>query len=349
MKRGLGAGLCLLLPLCACTPPRVRQDEPPQPRLETGFTELSPLSRSDELLRRLLSPLLSREARQALAATGTALREQVVDPQRERFLVYLPSSAPPASGYGLLVFVSPWPEAVLRQDWLPVLERHHLIFVSAENAGNDADVLDRRIPLALLAYENIHRRYPLDPERVYVGGLSGGARVALRIALGYPDIFRGALLNAGSDPIGEPPLFLPPAELFHRFQESTRLVYLTGEHDEGVLRDDRTSRQSMLDWCVFNLDVETMPGRGHDFADAVGLAHALEALERPAVVDPAPLEQCRGRVLRELSAKLADANAALARGEHDIAHKEIEAIDLHYGGLADPAIFELNADLDARQ
>ena len=67
-------------------------------------------------------------------------------------------------------------------------------------------------------------RYPIDPKRVYVGGLSGGSRAAEMTALAYPDVFRGALLNAGSDPIGgEAGIYLPPAELFRRFQE-TKLV-----------------------------------------------------------------------------------------------------------------------------
>ena len=39
-------------------------------------------------------------------------------------------------------------------------------------------------------------------------------------------------MNAGSDPIGgEVGIYLPPAELFRRFQE-TKLVYVTGESDE---------------------------------------------------------------------------------------------------------------------
>jgi poly(3-hydroxybutyrate) depolymerase len=52
--------------------------------------------------------------------------------------------------------------------------------------------------LALIAAQNAMAQYSVDPQQVYIGGFSGGSRVALRLALGYPDVFHGALLNAGS-------------------------------------------------------------------------------------------------------------------------------------------------------
>ena len=55
----------------------------------------------------------------------------------------------------------------------------------------------------VLAAYNVMKRYAVDPQRVFVSGFSGGARVAMRLALAYPDLFRGALMDAGSDPIGD--------------------------------------------------------------------------------------------------------------------------------------------------
>ena len=54
-------------------------------------------------------------------------------------------------------------------------------------------------PLALLAAHNIMQPYSVNREHVFIGGVSGGSRIALRVALSYRDLFRGALLNAGSD------------------------------------------------------------------------------------------------------------------------------------------------------
>ncbi|KZC35493.1 UNVERIFIED_ORG: hypothetical protein RHOFW104R5_29520 [Rhodanobacter sp. FW104-R5] len=308
------------------------------------FADTTPLADSTELARRLLTPLSFQRLQRYLAAHAGTMRTQPLDPAQEKFAVHVPAGAPPAEGYGLLVFVPPWPQAALPQGWTQALDRHGLIFVSAANSGNAADVMDRRVPLALLAWANIRGRYPLDPARVYVGGFSGGSRVALRIALAYPDVFRGVLLEAGSDPIGEPPVSLPPADLFRRFQQDTRLVYLTGGQDEAHLRMDVTSRQSMQEWCVAGGETVAMPWRGHEIAEPAALGHALDALARPAAADAGKLAACRARNDRALSSRLAEVAATLAHG----ARAQLDAIDSRYGGLAAAALLEWAARLDAK-
>ncbi len=296
----------------------------------------------------MMTPLGSRHVRQFISSKRQDLREQPVDLAQEKFAVYVPAGAPPKSGYGLLVFVAPWSQATEPRRWRPPLDRHGLIFVAAANSGNETSIYDRRLPLALLAYENIRSRYPIDPKRVYVGGLSGGSRVAEMTALGYPDVFRGAFLNAGSDPISDNTgIHLPPADLFQKFQQ-TRLVYVTGDYDDLNLHDDDVSRGSMKDWCVFNLAVKRAPMLGHEPLDAASLDRALDALEQPSEVDEAKVAECNANIQRELSSKLADAEAAIARGDRDGARARIYAIDAHYGGLAAPAIVDLEAKLDAQ-
>ncbi|HEY6985102.1 MAG TPA: hypothetical protein VH375_03390 [Rhodanobacteraceae bacterium] len=311
---------------------------------DVTFDDYSAAARSGELARRLFTPLAYQRFAPHLGET----RAEPLDLAKERFVVYVPEGAPPANGYGLLVFIPPWPEASLPKDWARVLDRHAMIFVSAANSGNAEGLLDRRIPLALLGYENIRRRYPLDTDRLYVGGMSGGSRVALRVALAYPDLFRGALLNAGSDPIGRNGVSLPPADLFRRFQDSTRIVYLTGERDEVNVHNDLVSEKSLRAWCVFDLHALTMPRRGHDTADATGLERALKELEKPRSTDADKVAACRADVDRKLAADVADANAALDRGEGKRAEDRIEAIDQRYGGLAAKAVADLENRIGSR-
>jgi dienelactone hydrolase len=275
-----------------------------------------------------------------------ALQAQSVDLARERFVLYVPPTVPP-QGYSLLVFVPPWRSAIVPAGWAAVLDRHGMIFVSAANSGNDANVLSRRIPLALLAAHNVLGRYPIDRDRVYIGGFSGGSRVAQRVAVAYPDVFHGALLNSGSDPIGDAQIALPSAGLFRQFQSSTRLVYITGNDDRWNVERDEDTRHSMRQWCVFGLSVETTPRAGHEPPAPPAFERALSALAEPAQPDSAKLAECGARIVDKMTAQLAQVRVLIGRGKRGEAGALLKKIDGHYGGLAAPESIELAELLDA--
>jgi dienelactone hydrolase len=303
--------------------------------------DYSPLADNAELLHRLLSPLANAQVQESLARSGEKLVAQSIELASERFVLYVPQAAPPR-GYGLLVFVPPWQDARVPAGWGPVLDRAGLIYVSAARSGNEENVLARREPLALLAAYNVMQRYPVDVDRVYVGGFSGGSHIALRLALAFPDLFRGALLNAGSDPLGSglPPL--PPADLFRRFQESTRLVYVTGEHDSRLAMD-AASQQSMRHWCVFDTEAQTTPGAAHEIASPEALSRALEALAVHRPPEAAKLARCRAEIDRQVTAGLEKARLLIDSGKRADAQKALIDADRQFGGLAAPRSFEMQA------
>jgi Esterase PHB depolymerase len=308
------------------------------------FSDYSPLSASAEILRRLLSPLARSQVERSLESAHEHLSAQAIDLASERFVLYVPAQAP-ADGYALLTFVSPWDEAQLPEGWAPVLDRYGVIFVSAAHSGNGADVLGRREPLALLAAYNVMERYRVDPRRVYVGGFSGGARIALRLALAYPDLYRGALLNAGSDPLDAGPPSPPSRELLERFQEGTRIVYLTGERDTLHLSMDAASLDSMRDWCVYDVAAEVTYGAAHEIASPMALSRALTALTTHVRPDPAKLAACRAAIDRRLAARLAELQSLIDAGKPSEARKRLEDLDRRFGALAAPQSLTLAAAL----
>jgi len=310
------------------------------------FTETSPLSGNTEIMRRLISPLAAAAAHRDLAHSGKSLSEQSIDPAKETFAVYVPSTRPP-HGYGLLVFVPPWRDARMPLEWAAVLDQYGVIFVSAALSDNDANVLGRRDPLAMIAYQNIVDRYPVDPEHVYVGGFSGGSRVAMRLALGYPDIFRGALLDAGADPIGNTKAPLPPRDLFQQFQNTSRIVFISGDDDTLNLQTDKGSMHSMRNWCVTDTDDEVAPHTSHDPPDAVAMSRVFAALFAPVPPDPAELAACRAGIDAELTAQLQRVESSIADGRRDDARKLLLEIDTRFGGLAAPKSVELDAELNS--
>lgn len=298
------------------------------------FTQYSSLSSSAELMRRLVTPINGWRLQQRAASTGTAIIDQPIDLAHEQFALYVPAQAPP-DGYALLVFVPPWNDARVPGEWTPVLDRHGMILVTAANIGNDASLLDRREPVAMLAAINVMARYRTNPQRVYIAGFSGGSRVALRLALGYPDLFHGALLDAGSDPLGRT-IPLPPSSLLEQFQTGTRVVYVTGQQDSARMDADRQSRQSLRDWCMDDADLRTIPSMGHDLVGAVALDGALTSLEAHHPPDAGRLQACRARIASELEQALAKVEAALARNDNAEAQRELDDLDRRYGSLAAP-------------
>jgi dienelactone hydrolase len=307
------------------------------------FTDYPALAQSSELLRRMASPLAVAEAAKLLARSGKTLDERSLDLAAERFMLYVPPRAPPG-GYGLIVFTPPWNDAHLPPGWAGVLDREGVIFVSAVNSGNDANTVGRREPLALIAEANVARLYAVDPQRVWTAGFSGGAHVALRLAMGYPDVFDGALLNAGADPIGDAGAPLPPRDLFARFRAASRLVYVTGDKDTARQAMDTDSLGSMRQWCVAGVEVDSMPGAGHQVADAAALARALTLLQSPGRPDARRLDACRSQRERDLAKALDDVRALIAAGRRDEAMKRLIALDARFGGLAAPQSVRLAGD-----
>lgn len=311
---------------------------------DVSFSRSASESSYGEMARRLLSPAdAANLARQLEAAHGTP-ESQPLNPAEEKFLVYVPPQRP-ERGYALLVFVPPWQQAWLPKYWESVLAQRGMIFVTAARSGNKESVMGRREPLALLAAHNLIRDYPVDPQRVFVGGFSGGARIALRLALGYPDVFSGALLNAGGDAVGdetaELPIPLPPRELLYQFQESSHLVYATGEHDTDHVADDLLSIRSLAGLCMFNVNQFQIPNLDHSVADAFSLARALDALFAAKPPDQQRLDRCRRAIDAELDTKFRTAETLIAAGRTAAAQRLLAQLDRKYGGLAAPRLRQL--------
>lgn len=313
----------------------------PEPR--TGETRvetleaLSPLAVRDELTRRLLSPLLRLEYDAAVAAGQLRVAEHSLRAGEAQFDVFVPH-APADVAYGVVVFVPPGERFSMPPGWSEVLARERLILVAARRSGNAHDVLARRVPLALHGYGQVAAHHAIDPRRVYVAGFSGGARVAQLLAFGYPDVFRGALLFAGSDPFGEAAAAPPPEPLMALAQARSRIVFSTGTADVANVAIDGRARRSMAQLCVRNLDQVDQPRLGHALPRAAGFGRALRALLRP----PAPGTDagCSAALQARIGSVLRAVERLAAAGRREEARARLLRLDAHYGGLAAPRSVE---------
>lgn len=311
-------------------------------RRDVVFTQYSPLATTAGLFSRVTSPLAEpAELKQFTGNAGAgALPEYTLDLAQERFALQVPSTPAPAAGYGLLVFIPPWPEAAVPREWIRALERTGIVFVTAAQSGNDQAVIPRRMALALHAYANVVARLHIDPERVYVGGFSGGARVAERLALAYPDVFRGAFLDGGSDPIGTMPVPLPSPERLQQAQSHLRLVFAYGADDGENARRARETGRSAVDACLPATTRLAMPHHAHALADASTVLQGLRALEAPAKAAE-DLAACRARLQAAAADDVRQVDAAIATAQPEQAKERLKALDARYGRFVENDVFRL--------
>jgi len=203
----------------------------------------------------------------------------------EVFQVIVPTSYSTNQTWGLLVWVSAADEPRVPRDWDAELSVHRLLVVSAHHGGNERDTVDR-FRLALDATCNICRRYTIDPKRIYVGGFSGGARIASMLGVAYADLFCGTLCVCGVDFYQPIPAagggyylanYMPdPGVLL--LAKKRRYVLLTGQNDINRDNTRSTSDNGFKRAGFKNVLYLEVPGMSHALPARPTLKTALDYL-----------------------------------------------------------------------
>jgi dienelactone hydrolase len=89
-------------------------------------------------------------------------------------------------------------------DFESICRSQGVIFASPMNTGNERPFAMRaRIVLDVL--DDVRRRLAIDPDRVYLSGMSGGGRVAARVAYALPEACAGVMPICGSYSLRDEP------------------------------------------------------------------------------------------------------------------------------------------------
>jgi hypothetical protein len=211
----------------------------------------------------------------------------------ERYFVYVPAGYTGSESYGLMVFTDAASGNVyLPSIWKSVLDHRKIIFVAAQNAGNEQP-RPRRLGLAVLGALKIMSRYRINPNRVYAAGFSGGARMSGLLGFYQSDIFRGTIQICGADFYERVPIVAATTQLdtmgnlyglFDANQQeisnakAVRFVLITGTKDfrRGNILD--VFHGGFERW-KFQAKLFDVPGMSHDICDGDVLSRALDFLE----------------------------------------------------------------------
>lgn len=99
---------------------------------------------------------------------------------------------PPSRELPLILFISPGNVPREWEQFAHTCRKHGVLFAGVRNAGNAQD-LAVRVRAAVDVFDDVRRRYHVDPDRTYVAGFSGGATVATRLAFALPECFGGLI------------------------------------------------------------------------------------------------------------------------------------------------------------
>lgn len=235
------------------------QAEPRTGSYTATFTERHPLSSLAEMTRRM-----------------PRLKPSDYDLTQESFSVSTPASLEARSPWGLLVFINSADSGECPENWKGLLEKHRLIWVGANKSGNER-LTPARMGLALDAVHNLKKIYAIDPDRVYVSGISGGGRVTSFLAPAFPDVFRGAIYLIGCNSLAAK---LPP-DLQERMKANS-YVFLTGDSDFNLPGTKQVLEEYQRAHFARTTYLQ-VPGMSHEVPPADWVGKGLVYLDEPQV------------------------------------------------------------------
>lgn len=195
------------------------------------------------------------------------------DSTRQAYEVYVPPRLDPKKSHPLVLVIpagaapAGWPQ------FRPLCERQGIVFASPKNAGNETP-LPRRVRIVLDVLDDLRRQLPIDPDRTYLAGFSGGGRVACGIAFALPELIGGVMPICAAEALREEPW------LRRRVRDRLSVALVTGETDfnRGEIE---LFRGPMLRDVGVRTRWFVAPG-GHAIPDAKTLGPAIAWLEEGA-------------------------------------------------------------------
>jgi len=198
---------------------------------------------------------------------AAALSKTLPLDQPVKFRVWLSES----KNTGVLIFVSPTDSGEPPDGWLPLLESRQMSWIAADGFGN-LKPSAQRVLAAMMALEFVRKLAETDRGRIYLGGMSGGGRIASQTVTRFPQKFSGALYIVGAD------FWMPEDIRLRERAAANRYVFITGERDFNRREMKRVYSRYQSNGLTRSLLMD-LPDFGHAYPDAGRLAAALDFLD----------------------------------------------------------------------
>ena len=136
-------------------------------------------------------------------------------------------SVDPAEPFPLILFISNKKKANGWKHWSTVCRQQGFLYAGPHGTYKGAPD-SRSIRIVLDVLHDIREKHPIDPERTYIVGFHGGARIAATIAYRLPELVGGVIpISQGTIPPDEP-------WLLQRISNRLSVAHLTASFGHGV-------------------------------------------------------------------------------------------------------------------
>ena len=164
--------------------------------------------RRDIALLTLALCLCATGARAQMLQRGIVIdRVECSDDTAQTYALYLPSGYSPERTWSLLLAFHPAARGRLMvEKYQAAAEQYGYIVAASNNSRNGPYAVSMAAAQAMMT--DVSRRFSIDPRRVYLAGMSGGARVAMGLALANNNV-AGVIASSAGYPDSQPRTSVP--------------------------------------------------------------------------------------------------------------------------------------------
>jgi pimeloyl-ACP methyl ester carboxylesterase len=244
------------------------------------------------------------------------------DSTQQQYELYVPRPADSKKPLPVILFVSPSNDPAGWKHFEALCKQRGFLFAGPRGAGNDCPS-KKRVRIVLDVLDDVRRNFPTDPDRTYLAGFSGGARIACAVAFALPEHFGGVLPLCAAGDLRE------ESWLRQRAIDRLSVACLTGEKDFNRGEVERL-RGPLLKEVGVRARVWVQPGLGHAIPAERSLRDALQWLDDGAT---ARRDFARRYPASRVAGSAAPSRAEAAAALLAEANKRLEKRATLYSGL----------------
>ena len=209
---------------------------------------------------------------QSLTKPPSDILEAGYDSAKQTYELFVPNRKDTKKPAPAILFVSAGDEPGGWKTFESVCKDKGFVFIGVRGAGNNVPQ-GKRVRIILDCFDDVRRQVPLDPDRTYISGFSGGGRIACGIAFALPEYFGGVLPICASGDLRE--------EQWLRFRIADRLsaALVTGETDFNRGELERWKGPLWKDLGI-RTKVWVQPKMGHGLPPTATLSEAIAWLDQ---------------------------------------------------------------------